>query len=50
MYYSHSKSEQTDSFGNVTKQSANNYGISSSLGNNTNPLQLGVRWIIPGKG
>ncbi len=50
IYYSHSKSEQTDNFGNVTKQSGNNYGISSSLGNSTNPLQLGIRWIIPGKG
>lgn len=50
IYYSHAKSEQTDSFGNTTKQTGSNYGFSTSLGNDQNPLQIGLRWIIPAKG
>lgn len=50
IFYSHSNAEQTDSFGNTTKQTNNNYGISTSLGNGQNPLQIGLRWIIPAKG
>jgi Outer membrane protein beta-barrel domain len=48
--YSHSKSEQKDNLGNTQTQTSNSYGISTSLGNGENPLQIGIRWIIPGKG
>lgn len=50
IYYNRTSGEQKDNAGNIAKQSTNSYGFSTSLGNNSNPLQLGIRWIIPGKG
>lgn len=50
IYYNHTSGDLTDDVGNTTKQTSSSYGISTSLGNSSNPLQLGVRWIIPGKG
>ena len=50
IYYNHTKGEQTDISGNSVTQTSSSYGFSTSLGNNSNPLQLGIRWIIPGKG
>lgn len=50
IYYTHTKIEQPDNSGGISTQTGNNYGISTSLGNTVNPLQLGIRWIIPGKG
>lgn len=50
IYYNHTSGDQTDPSGNTVKQTSSSYGISTSLGNSSNPLQLGIRWIIPGKG
>jgi len=50
MYYTHTKIKQPDGSGGVSTQTGNNYGLSTSLGNTVNPLQLGIRWIIPAKG
>jgi hypothetical protein len=50
IYYSHSESEEEVSAGNIVKVGHNHYGISTSLANSSNPLQLGFRWIIPSKG
>ena len=45
--YSHGKNETFDSQGNSTGiTKSNNYGLSTSIGNSANPLQIGVRWII----
>lgn len=44
--YNHSSSEQRDVNGNSITYSNNSFGASTSLGNNNNPLQLGMRWII----
>lgn len=49
IYYNRTSGEQTDFTGATVKQTSSSYGISTSLGNNSNPLQLGIRWIIPGK-
>lgn len=46
IYYNHNSSDRTDALGNRIKYTTNNYGLSTSLGNGSNPLQLGVRWII----
>lgn len=48
IYYNHNKSERNDT-GGVIIQTASNYGISTSLGNGSNPLQLGIRWIFSPK-
>jgi hypothetical protein len=48
--YGQNKSEQPDGFGGTIKQTSSSFGVSTSLGNGSNPLQLGIRWIIPGKG
>jgi Outer membrane protein beta-barrel domain len=50
IYYNRTSGETTNSGGNTVKQTSSSYGFSTSLGNNSNPLQLGIRWIIPGKG
>jgi len=49
IYFSRAKIEQPDGGGGVMTQTSTNYGISTSLGNTVNPLQLGIRWIIQGK-
>lgn len=46
IYYNHASSNRSDAIGNPIKYTTNNYGVSTSLGNGNNPLQLGVRWII----
>ncbi|MES2850312.1 MAG: hypothetical protein V4685_14735 [Bacteroidota bacterium] len=48
--YIQTKREQPDGLGGTSKQTISNFGVSTSLGNSSNPLQLGIRWIIPGKG
>ncbi len=48
--YGQNKTEQPDGLGGTIKQTNSNFGVSTSLGNSSNPLQLGIRWIIPGKG
>lgn len=50
IYYNRTSGESTNGAGNTVKQTSSSYGVSTSLGNNSNPLQLGIRWIIPGKG
>lgn len=50
IYFNRAKIEQPDGTGGFTTQTSTTYGISTSLGNTVNPLQLGIRWIIPGKG
>lgn len=49
IYYNHTRGEQPDASGGTVIQTSSSYGISTSLGNSSNPLQLGIRWIIPGK-
>lgn len=49
IYYNRSKVEQPDGSGGAVKTTSTDYGVSTSLGNDTNPLQLGIRWIIPAK-
>lgn len=49
IYYNHTKGEG-DGIGGPLVQTSSSYGVSTSLGNGSNPLQLGIRWIIPGKG
>lgn len=44
--YNHEKFKQTNVDGTVITRTNKNYGFSSSIGNGSNPLQLGVRWII----
>jgi hypothetical protein len=44
--YARTKYEQKDNLGNSNSYIGKNYGFSSSLANGTNPLQIGVRWII----
>ncbi len=44
--YSRNKIEQKDNLGNLYNYKQSNYGISSSIGNGSNPLQIGARWII----
>lgn len=46
IYYNHTSNNRPDAIGNTIKYTTNNYGVSTSLGNGNNPLQLGVRWII----
>jgi hypothetical protein len=48
--YGRTKYERKDELGNNSSYISKNYGFSSSIANGTNPLQIGVRWIIPGKG
>ncbi len=50
IYYSRAKVEQPDGSGGTSIQTSTNYGVSTALGNSVNPLQLGIRWIIPAKG
>ena len=47
--YNHSTTEQKDGLGNTVSYTSSNYSVSTSLGNGSNPLQLGIRWIIPAK-
>ena len=49
IYYTHTKGIAPDGAGNTVTVTSNNYRFSTSLGNSSNPLQLGIRWIIPGK-
>ena len=47
VYYSTSKTNFKDNQGNTSSTTKNNnWGFSSSIGNGTNPLQIGMRWII----
>jgi hypothetical protein len=48
IYYTRTKVEQSGG-GSSNIQTSVNYGFSTSLGNDNNPLQLGIRWIIAGK-
>jgi hypothetical protein len=50
IYYTRAKIEQPDGSGGNNVQTSATYGLSTSLGNTVNPLQLGIRWIIPAKG
>lgn len=49
IYYTRAKIEQPDGSGGFTNQTSTNYGVSTSLGNSANPLQLGIRWILAAK-
>lgn len=44
--YTNNKNEQKDGIGNSYSYKQSYYGISSSIGSGSNPLQVGVRWII----
>lgn len=47
IFYSHGKSENFDSQGAlVNTNKSDTYGVSTSIGNSANPLQIGMRWII----
>jgi hypothetical protein len=47
--YNYSKLETFNGQNKTTSSTTNGYGFYTSIGDISNPLQLGIRWIIPGK-
>ena len=46
IYYNRDKNEFLDQQGNMASIIQKNYGVVTSLGNGSNPLQFGLRWIF----